>query len=290
MGFARHAEALGLHSVWVSDHLVLPTRITSKYPYSNDGVLAQTAETPFLDPIGTLFFVAACTERILLGSSVLVLGYRPPILTAKAFTSLDVLSGGRALLGVGIGWMKEEFDALGMPFDQRGKRADEQLALFERLFSDEVPSFHGEYYDVPDIGFEPKPLAGKIPLWIGGDSEAALQRVARFGDMFHAAFQPPEELASKWERVCTLVEASGRHRSTLGLSVRIFLDPDAHMPPDRSIAGSIDQMIETVATFAAVGVDHILLEPVARGGIAARRSAMERLMLEVAPHFAEGTD
>ena len=285
MEFARHAETLGLHSLWVSDHLVVPTRIDSKYPYSDDGSLAQNPGTPFLDPIGTLFFAAACTERICLGSSVLVLGYRHPILTAKAFASLDVLSGGRALLGVGIGWMKEEFDALGMPFDNRGKRADEQLALFDRLFSDETPSFRGVYYEVPEIGFEPKPLQRKIPLWIGGDSEPALRRVARFGDVFHAAFRPPSELAPKWARVCELAEEYERPRPTL--SVRLYLDPDAHMSPARSIAGSTDRMVETVAAYAAIGAGHIVLEPVARGGIAARRSAMERLMRDVAPHFTD---
>src|SRR6478736_6231527 len=112
---------------------------------------ARPPDMPWIDPLGTLFFVAACTERLQLGATVLILGYRPPMLTAKAMASLDVLSGGRAILGVGVGWMKEEFDVLGMPYDHRGKRADEQLALFERFFTEAEPSFQGEFYDVMPV-------------------------------------------------------------------------------------------------------------------------------------------
>jgi probable F420-dependent oxidoreductase len=281
--FARHADELAMHSVWTSDHIVLPTKMASAYPYTDDGALAQAPDTPFVDPIGTLFFAAACTRQVRLGVSVLVLGYRPPILTAKAFASLDVLSEGRAIFGAGIGWMREEFDALSMPYDHRGKRADEQLELLARLFADPLPSYHGEYYDVPEIGFEPKPLARKIPVWIGGEAELALRRVARFGDVYHAAFRPIDELSSAWRRLGDVLDEMDRPRSSVGFSVRLFLDPAGHMPPHKSVAGSPEQMLDTVERLADIGVDHILLDPVARGGVPARRDAMERLMLEVAP-------
>ena len=120
--FARRAEAPGCHSGWVSDHIAWPEAIASKYPYTEDGTFAPPPDMRWLDAFGTLFFVAACTERLRLGTTVLVLGYRPPVLTAKAVASLDLLSGGRAILGVGVGWMKEEFDVVGMPFDHRGAR------------------------------------------------------------------------------------------------------------------------------------------------------------------------
>src|SRR5213079_2483274 len=113
--FARRVDELGFHSGWVSDHIAWPQDIESKYPYSDDGSFPAPAGMPWLDPLGTLFFVAACTEHLRLGTSVLILGYRPPVLTAKAVASLDVVSGGRAILGVGVGWMKEEFEILGMP-------------------------------------------------------------------------------------------------------------------------------------------------------------------------------
>ena len=127
---ARSADELGMHSGWVSDHIAWPAHIESNYPYTDDGHFPAGNDMPWLDPVGTLFFVGAVTERLKLGATVLILGYRPPMLTAKAFASLDVMTDGRALLGVGVGWMREEFEALGMPWDHRGARADEQLELF----------------------------------------------------------------------------------------------------------------------------------------------------------------
>src|SRR4051812_42405705 len=124
--FATTLDQLGVHSGWSSDHIAWPREVASQYPYTDDGSFPGGFDMPWLDPIGTLFFVAGCTERLLLGNTVLILGYRPPLLTAKAFASLDVMSGGRALLGVGVGWMEEEFDVLQMPYDHRGARADEQ--------------------------------------------------------------------------------------------------------------------------------------------------------------------
>ena len=209
LDFARHADDLGFHSGWVSDHIAWPKEIHSKYPYTDDGSFAPPPDMPWLDPIGTLFFVAACTERLQLGGTVLILGYRPPMLTAKAMASLDVLSGGRAILGVGVGWMKEEFDVLGMPYDHRGKRADEQLALFEQVFTEPSPSYHGEYYDVPEIGFEPKPVNGRIPVWVGGDTEPAFRRVVRSGDAFHAAFQTVSDVDAAWRRIGELLRRGG---------------------------------------------------------------------------------
>ena len=286
LDFARHAEELGYHSGWVSDHVAWPRHIESKYPYTDDGSFAASPDMPWLDPIGTMFFVAAGTERLRLGTTVLILGYRPPVLTAKAIASLDHLSEGRVLLGVGVGWMREEFDALGMPFDHRGKRADEQLALFQALFTDPAPSFSGEFYDVPEVGFAPKPPPGRVPIWVGGHSEAAYRRVARFGDAFHAAFQSVEEVTAGWDRVRKLVAEAGREPADVRLSIRLYLDPEGAMSPDKSIAGSSAQMVDTVGRWREIGVDHILLDPVAPGGLDGRRAAMERFMVDVAPQAA----
>ena len=114
-------NALGYHSGWVSDHIAWPSDIESRYPYTPDGAFPAPQNMPWLDPIGTLFFVAGCTERLKLGTTVLILGYRPPVQTAKAIASLDVVSEGRVILGVGVGWMREEFEVLGMPYDHRGR-------------------------------------------------------------------------------------------------------------------------------------------------------------------------
>jgi probable F420-dependent oxidoreductase len=282
LDFVQDAETLGYHSAWVSDHIAWPFDIESKYPYTDDGSFAPSPNMPWLDPFGTMFFAAGCTERIRLGTTVLILGYRPPVLTAKAIASLDRLSEGRVILGVGVGWMREEFELLGMPFDHRGKRADEILQLFAELFGSETPSWSGEYYSLPLVGFEPKPVDGRVPIWVGGDTEPAFRRVARFGDAFHAAFQPLAEVAAAWKRIGELTAEAGREPSALRLSVRLYLDPASSMPASKSIAGSKEQMLDTIGAWQAIGVDHILLDPVAPGGFAGRRQAMESFMTDVA--------
>ena len=256
--------------------------IASQYPYTDDGSFAPPADMPWLDPIGTMFFVAGCTETLQARPTVLILGYRPPVLTAKAIASLDELSEGRVILGVGVGWMREEFEVLGMPYDHRGKRADEQLELFRTLFADPTPSFSGEFYDVPEVGFEPKPVDRAVPIWVGGDSEAAFRRVARFGDAFHAAFQQLDTSRPAGRGSRELVAEAGRDPASVRLSIRLYLDPEGSMPAGKSIAGSPAEMLDTVGRWPAIGVDHILLDPVAPGGLAGRRAAMERFMLDVA--------
>jgi len=282
--WATEADRLGLHSGWVSDHVAWPKEIESKYPYTADGSFPGGFDMPWLDPLGTLMFVAARTERIKLGTTVLILGYRPPVLTAKWMASLDVLSEGRAILGVGVGWMKEEFDVLGMPFDRRGARADEQLEIFEQLFAEELPSYDGSYYAFPPVGFSPKPPAGRIPIWVGGSSEAAFRRTARYGDGFHAAFEPRQRVADEWAAIEQACDAVGRDRDEIVLSVRLYLDPEGRMEPEKSILGSVDQMLEAVAQWRAIGVSHIGLDVVAGGGADGRLDALRAFMTDVAPH------
>ena len=136
---------------------------------------------------------------------------------------------------------------------------------------------------MPEVGFEPKPPNRSVPIWVGGDSEAAFRRTARFGDAFHAAFQQLETVETSWARVRELVAAEGRDPASVRLSIRLYLDPEGSMPAAKSIAGSPAEMLDTVGRWQAIGVDHILLDPVAPGGLAGRRAAMERFMLDVAP-------
>lgn len=281
--WAEEADRLGLHSGWVSDHVAWPREIESKYPYTADGSFPGGFDMPWLDPLGTLLFVAARTERIKLGTTVLILGYRPPVLTGKWMATLDVLSGGRAILGVGVGWMREEFEVLGMPFDNRGARADEQLEIFETLFRDELPSYEGSYYGFGEVGFSPKPPGNRIPVWVGGSSPAAFRRTARFGDGFHAAFEPIERVAEEWAAIEAACEAIGRDRAELELSVRLYLDPDGRMEPEKSIAGSAEQMADTVGRWQDIGVTHVGLDVVAGGGSDGRLDALRAFMADVAP-------
>lgn len=281
--WAEEADRLGLHSGWVSDHVAWPREIESKYPYTDDGSFPGGFDMPWLDPLGTLMFVAARTERLKLGTTVLILGYRPPVLTAKFWASLDVLSEGRTLLGVGVGWMKEEFDVLGMPFDHRGARGDEQLEVFDRLFSNANPTFDGRFYQFPEIGFSPKPVQSPVPIWVGGNSDAAFRRTARYGHCFHAAFQKRDTVVEEWAAVRSACEAIGRDPGEVELSIRLYLDPEARMEPAKSIQGSADQMAATVGEWAAIGVDHILVDVVAGGGPQGRLDALRAFMTDVAP-------
>jgi probable F420-dependent oxidoreductase len=281
--WAEEADRLGLHSGWVSDHVAWPRDISSKYPYTDDGSFPGGFDMPWLDPLATLAFAAARTENLKLGTTVLILGYRPPVLTAKWVATLDVLSEGRAILGVGVGWMREEFDVIGMPFDHRGARADEQLELFDALFSQPAPSFDGQFYQLPEIGFSPKPVQSRIPVWVGGSSAAAFNRAARFGDAFHAAFEPAAKVADGWRAVGAACEELGRDRAELELSVRLYLDPGGRMPAGTSLQGSPQQMLDAVGRWREIGTDHLLLDVVAPGGSAGRLDSLRAFMSEVAP-------
>lgn len=282
--FCAEAEKLGVHSGWVSDHIAWPADIASKYPYTDDGSFPAPNSMAWLEPIGTLLFVAAITEKMMLGQTVLIMGYRPPVQTAKLIATLDVLSEGRAILGAGIGWMREEFEVLGMPYDHRGKRADEQLEIFERLFTEELPSYDGEFYSFPEIRFEPKPVQGRVPVWVGGASEPAFRRTARFGDCFHAAFEPIDTVAQEWARVQELTAEAGRDLDSMQLSIRLYLDPTSAMKPTVSVAGSAEQMIETMNRWAEIGVDHVLVDITAPGGAEGRLEAMQAFMTDVVPN------
>jgi probable F420-dependent oxidoreductase len=282
MEFAQEAERLGVHSGWVSDHVCLPAEFNSKYPYSDDGSFPGT-ELAWLDAIGTLLFIAGCTENMRLGFTVLILPYRPPVATAKQLATLDILSNGRLLLGVGVGWNREEAEVLGMPWDNRGARSDEQLEIFNTLFTEEEPFFEGTYYSFPKVDFEPKPIQKPVPIWVGGHSKAAFRRTARYGHTFHAAFQSLDVVADEWNEVKRECESIGRDPNELELSLRVFLDPNEKMEPYKSVGGAESQMIETIGQIQEIGATHILLDPVARGGIQGRLEALQNFMTNVAP-------
>ncbi|MEM7080865.1 MAG: LLM class F420-dependent oxidoreductase [Pseudomonadota bacterium] len=279
--FARTVEAAGYSSGWVSDHVCWPAEIESKYPYTDDGSFAPSSDMGWLDPIGTQLFIAGVTDTLRLGFTVLILPYRAPVPTAKQLATLDVLSNGRLILGVGVGWMAEEAAILGMPWDQRGKRADEQLEMFNRLFNEQTPSFDGTFYQLPEVGFEPKPVQRPLPIWIGGSSPAAFRRAARYGSGFHAAFQPLGVVVDEFEQVRREAAALGHDPEGYTLSLRIYLDPAGAMEPEKSVYGSPNQMQDQLATLLEAGIEHLVLDPVARGGVNARLDAVCSFMENV---------
>jgi probable F420-dependent oxidoreductase len=201
---AQTAEALGFDSIWISDHVVVPERIESSYPYSPDGRFPTSPNQPYLDPIPTLSYLAGRTSRVRLGTHVLVLPYRHPLLTAKMIATLDNLSGGRIDFGIGVGWMREEFEALGQQtYDRRGAATDEQLRILKKVWTEGVTSYDGEFWSFPTLGALPMPVQKPHPpIWVGGHSKAARRRTAHLADGWlpigtrPPALLPPDDIAA----------------------------------------------------------------------------------------------
>ena len=182
-GIAARAEALGYGSVFVPDHVVFPVQVDSPYPYSPDGSFPFALDTPLYDPWVVLGTIAAATSTIKLGTGVYVLPLRHPFVTARAVTSVDVLSGGRAVLGVGAGWLAEEFTALGLDPRRRFSRMEECIEVLRALWTDDQPSYHGRHFDFEPVHFAPRPISEPHPpILLGGDSDHALARAAQWGD------------------------------------------------------------------------------------------------------------
>src|SRR6266481_7680705 len=196
---AVRAEQLGYDSVWVSDHVVVP-----------QANIVNFGETIF-DPLVTLGVLAGATSRVQLGTTVLIVPYRNAVVTAKMVSSLDALSGGRVVLGVGAGWVAAESAMLGVPFAERGPMTDEHLEAMRELWTSPAPSFAGKYTQFSDLTFEPKPVQKPHPpIWVGGHSRAALRRTAQFGAAWHPINRSPEELRAGRAELTRLSKVRGR--------------------------------------------------------------------------------
>jgi probable F420-dependent oxidoreductase len=220
--FARHLEACGFESIVVVEHTVLVTRYASVYPYDKSGKVELPANCPVPDPLELLAFLAGHTRRLGLATGVLVLPNHHPVVLAKRAATVDALSGGRLRLCVGVGWLKEELEACGVPFDRRGRRADEQLAVMRALWDDRPDgvTHHGEFFDFDNALCYPKPVAGRhLPVHIGGHSRAAARRAGRIGD----GFQPLGVTGAQLQSLLTLMrdEAAAVGRNPAGLEVSL---------------------------------------------------------------------
>ena len=215
---AQAAERTGYDSLWAFDHVVLREEQGSPYPYTEDGRLPVPASVDFVEALTLLTYAAAVTERVELGTAVLVLPMRAPVLHAKVIASLDHLAGGRFVLGAGSGWWKEEFEALSMPFDRRGRRMDEYIAVLRDLWTRDRGEFHGEFYDVRGWACFPKP-ARPIPIWLGGSNPAALRRAGRLADGWIANPAMIPELDRCLDQLREAAQAAGRDPGTLTLAM-----------------------------------------------------------------------
>ena len=216
---ARTAEECGFESLWTVEHTVVPAGYKSAYPYSNDGKMAGGVnDFPLPDPLVWLTYVAAVTSRIKLATGVFILPQHNPVVAAKQLASIDHLSGGRMLLGVGVGWLKEEFDALGARFDERGARTDEYIAAMRCLWRDDAPSFHGKFVRFDSAYCRPQPINRTIPIIVGGHSTAAAQRAGRLGDGFFPARGASKELIDLVRRSA---ESAGRDPACVEITATV---------------------------------------------------------------------
>ena len=262
LAFARRMEALGYDSLWASDHVALPHAIRSRYPYSETGQFPLPADANFLEPLTTLALVAGVTERVRLGTTILVLPHRHPVLAAKMLATLDHLSGGRVILGAGVGWMREEIELLGAPFDGRGAWSDEAIRIMRACWATERASHHGRFFSFDEVSIAPLPLRRTIPVWIGGHTPSAFKRVVALGDGWHAAFPSVEALEKGLALLREECSRQGRRFEDLTLSVRAGLSiRSAPAGPDRKpLQGSPEQIVSDLRRYRDLGVHTVLFE------------------------------
>lgn len=248
--FARAADEAGFDSLWVFDHVVIQKEQESKYPYSPDGKMGFPPTMDFLEPLTLLTYLAGTTSHTQLGTSVLVLPMRHPVLNAKILATIDHLSNGRAILGAGVGWWKQEFEVLGVPFEKRGKRMDECLQLTRALWRDDWVNFKGEFYECVDWTCNPKPVNGQIPIWLGGESRQQLQRVGKYADGWHATAKSLPTLKDDFEVAREAAVKAGRNADELSLSVEGagMLSSDG-----------MEQTASQLGRLAELGVSHAIL-------------------------------
>lgn len=240
---ASAADACGFATLWTGEHVVMVDRPASRYPYSDDGTIAVPAQADWLDPMITLSFAAAASSHIGIATGVLLLPEHNPVVVAKQAASLDRLSGGRLTLGVGVGWSKDEFDALGVPFEHRAARTAEYVAAMRTLWRDDVASFDGRFVAFEAIRVNPKPVRDRrIPIVLGGNSDAALRRVTAWGDGWYGfnldGVAAVRERIDRLDRMCV---ESGRDRAGLRVSVALR-NPGAGDPGALAELG-VDEMV-----------------------------------------------
>ena len=264
------AEEWGFSSVMIADHIVFPVTIKSKYPYTVSGAFPGQGDA--LEQLSLMAFVAGKSRTLRLISSVMILPYRNPVVTAKMLATIDVLSRGRVTVGVGVGWLREEFEALGAPdFDRRGAVSDEYLRIFKALWTQEPASYHGEFYRFDSVRCLPHPVQKPHPpIRVGGHSKAALRRVARLGDGWHpvganpAVPLRPPELRASLDDLRRLTEAEGRDFSALTISYKAPIY-DSGQGVDggaerRPFSGSQQAIADDIGTFAGLGVSELIFD------------------------------
>ncbi len=262
---AGKVEALGYRGIFLSDHVAIPVELRSAYPYRSDGRFPLGPDDLILEPITTLSYLAAVTESVHLGFSVLVLPYRHPVLNAKMLATLDVISGGRLIVGAGVGWMAEEFAALDADFDVRGRVTDDHIRVMRALWTGDNRSIEGTNSDAAGVVISPPPVQKPHPpIWTGGISAPALRRAANLGDGWHGVRQSPADVARVMSGISQLRSRSGLTMEGYEISLRAGLDiTDAPFGGDgrTPLRGSPDQVSADLSDYADAGLTYLVLEP-----------------------------
>ena len=246
----RGVEERGFESIWLPEHVVLFDDYESQYPYSPDGRFPGEGDTGMLEPLTGLTYLAAVTDRVRLGTAICLVPQRNPVYTAKAVTDLDSMSGGRVEFGVGVGWLREEFEAVAMPFEHRGQRADEHLAVMKALWTDDVSEFHGELYDLPPCRMYPKPVqTPHPPIHVGGESDAAMRRVARLGQGWFSFNRLPGDLAEPLGRLDAILAEHDRSRDSVVVTVCPYFNPVDAAAVDAYAAAGVDRLVVLCLAF-----------------------------------------
>jgi probable F420-dependent oxidoreductase len=298
---ATSADTLRYDSLFVTDHVVLPASMArSVYPYSNTGQLPGGAAQDYLEPLAVLAWLAHVTRRIRIGTSVLVVPYRNPVVTAKTLATIDRLSSGRVILGAGVGWLREEFEALAAPaFEARGAVTDEYLRLMRATWTMDPVRFEGRHYTLGDVHALPKPVQrGGIPIWIGGHTDAAVKRAGTLGDAWHPiALRPPglllpDEYATRVKQVHAWAQRAGRDPKSVALTLRVPMEvrPRSAKAPggDRPMfQGTAREVIDDIRAYQALGVTHFVFDA-AHPDLKSVLQNMERFAEDVRPVVARG--
>ncbi len=278
---ARRGEELGYHMLMTGDHILVPKQIDSRYPYSETGAFPGTGTGESMEQLTLLAFIAGVTQNIKLVPSVMIVPHRNPLVAAKALATIDVLSKGRLVLGIGAGWMREEFEALGLPpFEERGQVTDEYIRAFKELWTSDNPTFEGKYCSFSNIDFLPKPVQKPHPpIWVGGESRRALRRTAELADGWYPLGTNPEfpmgeaeQLAGGMRRLANYTRRAGRDPSEIEVIYRpgqYELNQDGRGSSNgerRAFTGTADEVASDIRMYEEMGVSYMVLADFFRTG------------------------
>lgn len=288
VGLARHAEDAGFDSIWLADHVAFPARFRSEYPYSPKGDFPTRLDSPLMEPIATMGVLVGATRRVRIGTAVLVMPYRNPLLLARMLVTLDQFSGGRIILGAGVGWLEEEFEVLGnRDFKRRGKATDEAIEIFKRIAAGGEVGFDGETYAFAPVFSAPGSVQRPHPpVLIGGIADAALRRVARHGDGWLAVAAGGDMIAAKLATLKRMTEEAGRRFADLELVFKIFLDigraKRSRFDDREPGTGTVEEIIGDLRRLSELGFGKVVVRY--RGSSADEmKRQIDRFVTEIVP-------